>query len=160
MDFKGGRRFFSRIGRRRSAALAIGMALVAVVALAPSAASASNAPARYVYEVCDSALPGGGDAGVSFAVNPGVALTPTDSCNQPGGALRIDETGPVSATYSFWSVPIKAPPGGTIDSLTISAAKCGSGRHGRLRPRQRLAPGLPSRAAAQLPVQQLLRDRS
>lgn len=105
--------------------LVIGMALVAALASAPSAASA--APARYVFEMCDSALPGGGDAGVSFAVNPGVPLTPTDNCSVPGGSLAITETGAVSATYSFWALPIVAPPGGTMESITISGARCGGG---------------------------------
>ncbi len=127
MDCKGGLRFPSRIGRRRPAALVIGMVLVAALALAPSVASASSAPARYVFEMCDSALPGGGDAGVSFAVNPGVPLTPSDNCSVPGGSLAITETGPVNATYSFWALPIVAPPGGTMESITISGARCGGG---------------------------------
>ncbi len=103
--------------------------LLLVTALATTlvlliADQAKAAPARYVYEMCDSALPGGGDAGVSFAVNPGVPYTPTDSCNQPGGSLKITETGPVSASFSIWSVPIAAPPGGTMASVTMSGAKC------------------------------------
>ena len=89
--------------------------------------SASAGPARYVFEMCDSALPGGGDAGVQFAVNPGVPFSPSNNCSVPGGSLAINQTGPVSATYAFWSLPIAPPPGGTIESVTVTAAKCSSG---------------------------------
>jgi hypothetical protein len=98
---------------------------LAWMAVLPSAASAG--PARYVYEVCDSALPGGGTPGVKFAVNPGVAFSGTNTCAQPGGSLGITETGHVSSTYSYWNVPIDVTPGGKIESVTFSAQSCGAG---------------------------------
>jgi hypothetical protein len=90
--------------------------------VAPTTANA--APARYVYEMCDSALPGGGDTGVHFVVNPGKPFTPNDTCSQPGGSLGISLTGNVEYEYSFWSVPLAAPPGGSIEATTISGASC------------------------------------
>jgi hypothetical protein len=117
--------------RETAARLSRGLLAVAALAIVGLAflgtAAASAGPARYVYETCDSALPGGGDPGAQFFVNPGIALSPSDSCAQPGGALGITETGPVSSTYSFWSVPGAAPPGGKMESFSITAAVCTGG---------------------------------
>lgn len=100
-------------------------ALIALLALGVSfPGGADAAPARYVYEMCDSALPGGGDTGVHFSVNPGVHFAPNDTCAQPGGALWITETDNVSYSYSFWSIPLASPPGGSTESTTISGASC------------------------------------
>ncbi len=111
-----------KTSRRWLAALALSAAALALVP-----ASAGAAPARYVYEVCDSALPGGGTAGVSFVVNPGVPLSPFNTCAQPGGSIGISETGHTSATFSYWSIPVPGPPGGYVESLTVSALVCNLG---------------------------------
>lgn len=111
-----------RRARHRRLAVSLALAIAALVALPAHAAAA---PARYIYEMCDSALPGGGDAGVRFAVNPGVPFTPNDSCSQPGGSLGITLTGNTSGYQgSFWSVPVARLPGGTTESVTISAGSC------------------------------------
>lgn len=115
-------RFFPTGAKARSGAIVAAFLILA--AWLP--ASAGAAPARYVFEMCDSALPGGGDVGVSFAVNPGVPLTPTNSCGQPGGSLAISQSGHVASTYAFWSLPIAPPPGGTMHSITITASRCGA----------------------------------
>ncbi len=94
----------------------------ACAALIPSTANA--APSRYIYEVCDSALPGGGTPEAHFSANPGAALSPSNSCAQPGGSLSITETGHLAATYGYWEVPIARPPGGTVEALTISGQSC------------------------------------
>jgi hypothetical protein len=78
--------------------------------------------------MCDSALPGGGDTGVQFTANPGVPFAPNNTCSQPGGSLSITETGNVSYSFSFWSVPLAAPPGGSIETTTISGATCNGGQ--------------------------------
>ncbi|MGB7589284.1 MAG: hypothetical protein WBM00_11305, partial [Solirubrobacterales bacterium] len=111
-------------------------------ALALIPASASAAPARYVYEICDSALPGGGVSGVGFtATSLGSSQSPfteSDSCAQSRGTLTISGTGQGSTKTdgstngsvegkAFWSLPIAAPPGGTIAAITVSASACQSG---------------------------------
>ncbi len=123
MDFPPKTLSSHRPGARTARLLAVFIAFAALVT--PGTASAS--PARYIYEVCDSALPSGNTPGVKFAVNPGVAFSGTNTCAQPGGALTITETGHVNATYSFWEVPIDSPPGGMVESVTISAKSCGAG---------------------------------
>jgi hypothetical protein len=103
------------------------LAAAAVAFSASFAAPSGAAPARYVHEMCDSALPGGGDTGVHFTANS-PPFSPNNTCSQPGGSLGITETGNLSYTYSFWSVPLAAPPGGSIETTTISGATCNNGQ--------------------------------
>lgn len=116
------------LGARRSrTALGWLLALLALLGFAATPSIANAGPARYTYEVCDSVLPGGGTPGVKFTANPGVAFSGSNTCAQPGGSLSIAETGHVDATYSFWNVPIPAPPGGSVEAMTFSAQSCGAG---------------------------------
>lgn len=110
---------------RRCATCACALALATGLAWAGSFASGAHAsPARYVFEKCDSALPGGGDAGVRYSQNPGVPFSAANTCERPGGSLGISQNGFVWGTYAFWTVPIGAPPGGEVESLRISGAAC------------------------------------
>jgi hypothetical protein len=88
---------------------------------------AGAAPSKFVYELCDSTLPGGNSPPASFVVNPGVPLTPFNNCGQPGGAIGITETGPTAATFAYWSVGVPNTPGGFVESVTLSAAAGGLG---------------------------------
>ncbi|MGA8744594.1 MAG: hypothetical protein WB507_01870 [Solirubrobacterales bacterium] len=115
----------SRYGRWGFAVMGLaGLAL----ALAPAGASAT--PARYVYEMCDSALPGGGVAGVLHTQSGGQPWDLVDNCNEPGGSLAIRQTGEITGAggSATWGAPIKAPPGGSMESLAVSAAICGAQR--------------------------------
>lgn len=99
--------------------------VLAATAIGPGAAQAS--PARYVYEQCDSILPGGGSAGATF---PAISDTPylaANSCAQPGGALTISQAGTSYGSYMFWNVPSAAPAGGHTESITLSATVCTQG---------------------------------
>jgi hypothetical protein len=110
---------------KRPAVLAALLVLIAALALWPANGFAATGQARFIFEMCDSQLPNGGAGGVSFSVNPGVPFVPINTCSQPGGSLGIQETGHVSATYSFLSVPVAATPGGWTERISISAASCG-----------------------------------
>jgi hypothetical protein len=90
-------------------------------------APAGAAPSKFVYELCDSTLPGGNSPPASFVVNPGVPLTPFNSCAQPGGAIGITETGPTAATFAYWNIGVPPTPGGFVESVTLSAAAGGLG---------------------------------
>jgi hypothetical protein len=100
--------------------------VVAIVGLGHLPAAADAAPARYVFEMCDSALPGGGVDGIVLGFHPSKPFSAENSCAQPGGAvlLRQGEVSPGGQISA--AVQMKAPAGGRLESLTISAAFCGS----------------------------------
>jgi hypothetical protein len=107
--------------RIATGAFLLALAAMAIASLAALTASASAAPARFVYEVCDSSLPGGGvPAGTGFVGE--APLTPFDSCASPGGAIGIEITGSFTGKFSYWSIPVANTPGGYVESLAVSAA--------------------------------------
>lgn len=109
---------------RRSLRAALAIALAAL-AILPVGAEAS--PSRYVYEMCDSALPGGGVTGVLHGQAGGQPWSLDDNCSEPGGSLAIWQTGLIDPGGSAsWGVPMKPPPGGSTESLAVSAEACGA----------------------------------
>jgi hypothetical protein len=114
-----------RVALARQAALACGFLLLGLFA---GTATAAAGPARYVYEACDSALPGGGVAGFVYGPHPRGLFSGEDSCGQPGGALvlRQNQINPGDGGSTEWAVPISPPPGAALESITITAAACGS----------------------------------
>jgi hypothetical protein len=96
-----------------------------VLALAlPQGASAAPPAhaARYTYELCDSALPGGASPGLQFVVNPNVPIGYFNNCAQPGGSIGVSEWGHTEATIAWLSVTVPETPGGFVETETISAA--------------------------------------
>jgi hypothetical protein len=116
MKAGGSRGLLGRGGRWPGAAI-----LVALLGICLLAAPAAQATSRFTYELCDSALPGGGVPAISFHANPGVAYTPFQSCASPGGAIGITETGQVSTNPGWIDVAVPAVPGGFVEAETISA---------------------------------------
>jgi|GEM_PF-1655144 len=108
-------------GMRRGASLL--MVLLIVTAAAPSAAL--GAPSKFVYESCDSALPGGGIPEWEFQANPGVPFAPVVYCSSPGGAMGVAQTGQTSATAGWMTINIPATPGGFVEAETISGISQG-----------------------------------
>lgn len=107
--------------RRASCIGAAGLA-IAMLAM-PAAANAG--PSRYVFEMCDSALPGGGTAGVAYSQNPGQPWTKSNTCGLPGGALSITQSGAIGPGGSAtWALPIESPPGGRMESVAVTAYLC------------------------------------
>jgi hypothetical protein len=104
--------------RHRCRWLGASLALAAL-ALAVLPAGAEASPSRYVYEMCDSVLPGGGVAGVLHSQSGGQPWGLDDNCDEPGGSLAVRETGPIAAPggSATWGVPLKPPPGGSMESL-------------------------------------------
>jgi hypothetical protein len=100
-------------------------ALFLVVLGAPSPAGA--APSKFVYELCDSALPGGGNPGLEFSANPGVPIGYFNNCAQPGGSVGLSEYGNTAATFAFLTVSVPATPGGYVEVERISGAAGGLG---------------------------------
>ena len=118
----------SRRRRGRSSlfllALSIGLALAAVGTA--SAGAASTPGARFVYETCDSSLPGGNPPAAEGGaiVNPWSAY---QNCAAPGGTVGIVETAHAEATFAFLMVRVPAPPGGWVEKEAIVAATAGEG---------------------------------
>jgi hypothetical protein len=103
---------------RRSALGLLAIATLAV-GLIGGATSAQASPARFIYEVCDSALPGGGVPESSSWGSP--AFAPQQNCAAPGGWIGLAQVAPAAATYSFMSVYVPETPGGFVESETITA---------------------------------------
>jgi hypothetical protein len=114
--------------RATSVLLAMISSLVLVLG---AAAPATAAPSKFVQELCDSALPGGGVPEYKFSVNPGAAYSPFQNCATPGGSMGIAQTGQTSATFSSMIVTIPSTPGGFIEDETISGISSGlsAGNH-------------------------------
>jgi hypothetical protein len=108
----------------RRAGLLASLVLIALSAMAPAAQAG---PARFTYELCDSALPGGANPSLQFVVNPGVPISYFNNCAQPGGSIGLNEWGHASATFAYLSVTVPETPGGFVETETISAAAGGLG---------------------------------
>lgn len=109
------------IRRARWAWLLSLLATTALTSIGAHPAAAGAEPSKFVYELCDSALPGGSSPAAQFHVNPGVPLTPFDTCAQPGGAIGIAETGAAASTLAYWNIDVPSTPGGFVESITLSA---------------------------------------
>lgn len=105
---------------------------VAIVAGLGTPTAVEAGPARYVYEICDSALPGGGVDGVVWGPHPKGYFSSENTCGQKGGALvvrqneipagRQDEA---TGGDADWAVPVVAAPGTNLESITITGSACG-----------------------------------
>ncbi len=107
--------------------LALGLAGAALALPQCASAAPPVHAARYTYELCDSALPGGADPALQFVVNPGVPIGYFDTCAQPGGSIGLSEWGHAEATFAYLSVAVPGTPGGFVETETISGAASGLG---------------------------------
>ena len=92
-----------------TALLSLAISLGAIM-LSPGPASAG--PSRYVFEMCDSVLPGGGVDGVVYGPHPLGLFSSENTCGQPGGALvlRQNEIGAGGGGAASWAIPISPSP--------------------------------------------------
>jgi hypothetical protein len=97
----------------------IAMILVALAMLAiATTANGQMAGARFIYEQCDSALPGG--APPEFDFHTEKAYAPFQTCASPGGAVGVSQTGPVTEGPGWIDVAVKPTPGGFVEAETIT----------------------------------------
>jgi hypothetical protein len=75
--------------------------------------------ARFVYELCDPALPGGNPPEFDFQSQ--AAYAPFQTCASPGGTVGVDQTGAVSQSAGLLTVGVLYTPGGFVESETITA---------------------------------------
>lgn len=111
--------------RDRVAAIVVAVAMLgATMPGAEEAAAAAQVPgARFVYESCDSALPGGAVPTSEHGYSD--AFSPYQDCAAPGGWIGLVETQPVSATFGALWVSIPATPGGFVETETVTSVQAG-----------------------------------
>src|SRR6187551_3269644 len=74
--------------RRKGALLCCLLTLAVLGAWLALPTCANAGPARYIYEVCDSAIPGGNTSGATFSGDTRY-VSPSNDCAQPFGSLGI-----------------------------------------------------------------------
>jgi hypothetical protein len=105
--------------RQKSVVGGAGLIALLVVLFGAFAPSAQGSPSRFIYEVCDPALPGGSPATITSFPPPSVInVAPFDTCASPDGSLGLERTGatPIPA-QAVVSVP--ETPGGYVESETM-----------------------------------------
>ncbi|HVV91180.1 MAG TPA: carboxypeptidase-like regulatory domain-containing protein [Solirubrobacterales bacterium] len=104
--------------RQRRWVLPIALLALLGAALA-HAAPARASQARFTYELCDSALPGGDPPAIEFY--SAAAYAPFQTCAEPGGAVGVKPTAYVGQSEGTITVEVEATPGGFVESETITA---------------------------------------
>lgn len=99
------------------------LAALALALVAPAGAGANVSGSRFVFEQCDSALPGGGVPVSSHSYSN--AFAPFQNCASPGGSIGLVETEPVSGTFGALGISVPETPGGFVESETITAVQAG-----------------------------------
>ena len=103
--------------------LRIGLLALLVAILGPAVAAGSARAqwpgARFVYELCDSALPGGDPPTITF--HSQAAYAPFQDCASPGGAVGVSQAGPVTTSPGWIEVGVVHTPGGFVEGETITA---------------------------------------
>jgi hypothetical protein len=97
------------------------LALAIAPTATPDAGAAPLPGARFVFEQCDSALPGGAVPALEFKDPNGGAMGPVQSCAAPNGAIGVLETGGAPGDPSWLEVGVPETPGGFVEAETITA---------------------------------------
>jgi hypothetical protein len=92
--------------------------VVATMLAVATGADAQMAGARFTYELCDSALPGGNPPPSDFHAQ--AAYAPFQTCASPGGAIGVNQTGQVTQSPGWIDVGVVPTPGGFVESETIT----------------------------------------
>ncbi|HEY4779398.1 MAG TPA: hypothetical protein VIH47_07390 [Solirubrobacterales bacterium] len=131
----------------RSRLLALALAGAALALALPQGASAAPPAhaARFTYELCDSALPGGAVPASSYSYSSD--FTPFENCPSPGGSIGLVETSPASGTFGALSILVPETPGGFVESETITAVQAGIDPAGGLGPSHVYENGFPGASA-------------
>jgi hypothetical protein len=107
-----------RLGRLVATAMIVAMAMLAV-ATSAGAAAGQEKGARFTYEMCDPALPGGNQPAYTLHTERDYGALP--DCSAPGGYLGITQWGPVSEGPGWIETSVPATPGGFVESATLTA---------------------------------------
>ncbi len=112
--------------KRVTVTLLLLLALSLTLLLVPYQAFADG-PARFILEKCDSELPGGSVEGIAYKGSS--SFTPAENCSVPEGVVFIVQTSATSNSSAQWSVPLPPPPGGSVESITVTGQMCDGSYH-------------------------------
>ncbi len=114
-------------GRARPACL-LALALIVTASVLVTALTAplnqAAAASRFVYETCDSALPGGNVPGASWSLGPNGPFIATQNCATPGGSIGVSQTGGGSGQAAL-AVAMPETPCGFIEEETMVGVTSG-----------------------------------
>lgn len=118
-------------GRGSRAALAALLVLAALGGLLSVGAERASAEARFVYELCDSQIPGGGPPPSSFIGDPAGPFVAFQNCASPGGMIGISEAAPTAASYAYTFISVPETPGGFVEqeAMVAQSANLGPGSY-------------------------------
>jgi hypothetical protein len=102
-----------------------GIALVSVLVAAATlaivaGADAQSAGARFTYELCDSALPGGAPPPAELHTQK--AYGEFQNCAAPGGSIGVTQSGQVTEGPGWVEIVVPPTPGGYVESGTLTAS--------------------------------------
>jgi hypothetical protein len=115
----------ARNSRRRAVLLALAGALLALAIPQGAGAAPPAHAARFTYELCDSALPGGNVPVSEFHPAAPSPFSPFQNCASPGGAIGVTQTAAGAATAAWLEVVVPPTPGGFVESEAITAVGAG-----------------------------------
>jgi hypothetical protein len=113
-----GSRQIKKAAGRWQAVAALAIVSLGIGLIGGAGIAAASSPARFVYEVCDSALPGG-NVPESSAYGSSV-FVPTENCAAPGGWIGLVQVAPAAATFSAMGIAVPETPGGFVEAETIT----------------------------------------
>lgn len=107
---------------RKGARIVFVSAVVAVLsaALAGSATPAAAAPSKFVYEQCDSQVPGVRSPNYKVFGDTQWSLLPGENCAEPNGRFGLSYAGESPPITVWMVVSVPETPGGFVESETIT----------------------------------------
>ena len=99
--------------------LVVGLLAAILASIWTTGAGAQTPGARFTYELCDPALPGGSPPPLTFLGS--TRFAPFQNCSLPGGAVGLQESGPLGPGTATADATVEATPGGFVESEAITA---------------------------------------
>src|ERR1700759_4624030 len=95
----------------------------AVLLMVAQGGAAQTPGGRFVFEQCDSALPGGAVPASEHGFNP--VFAPYQNCAAPGGSIGLVDSAPIREPPGVLWVAVPTTPEGFVESMTVTAVESG-----------------------------------